>query len=126
MAPQITGPGCDWTGLLARFRVLSMYYQQCHWAVRGGHYGDHLLFERLYNETNEVIDEIAEKGIGVTGNVDHVVLLTHLAAVTGLAKNLPQAPTSEPGLLRRRPVNHDATRLRTRAVSRAMKASISA
>lgn len=68
--------------LLARFRALSLYYQEIHWTLKGSFfYQDHLLAERLYNETNDVIDEIAEKGIGATKSTMHVILPAHLTKV---------------------------------------------
>lgn len=59
--------------LLAHTRALADLAQSFHWRTTGGnYYGDHLLFERIYNETYEQIDGIAEKGIGTTGN-DRIV-----------------------------------------------------
>lgn len=53
--------------LLAKLRLLAMYYQTAHWQVKSStYYADHVLFERLYNETNEQIDGIAERAVGLT------------------------------------------------------------
>lgn len=77
--------------LLARFRAYSLYLQQCHWASSGAlFYADHLLFERLYNDVNDVIDAIAEKGIGATGEPSFVYLTDHLTRVADLVKEYPQ------------------------------------
>jgi len=59
---QILGP------VLACLRAMSISYQTSHWTVYGSHFfQDHLLFERLYNSTNEEIDSLAEKIGGVMG-----------------------------------------------------------
>jgi len=54
--------------LLALLRAQSFSYQTSHWQV-GGHdaYGNHLLFERLYDSVGIQIDELAEKLVGYLG-----------------------------------------------------------
>lgn len=53
--------------LLACTRALAAVAQSYHWRTKGGHYyGDHLLYERIYGEVNDMIDGLAEKGIGVS------------------------------------------------------------
>lgn len=52
--------------VLAYLRALTMIHQQNHWLSLGANfYGDHLLFERLYNATQENIDGVAERCIGL-------------------------------------------------------------
>ena len=54
--------------LLGLLRAQSWSYQQSHWTVRGdASYGNHLLFERLYNSVQKQIDELAEKIAGTFG-----------------------------------------------------------
>lgn len=49
-------------------RTLSIWFQHAHWATSGAtSYGDHLLYERIYNEITEEIDTLAEKAVGFTG-----------------------------------------------------------
>lgn len=51
--------------LLAFLRAESMVHQAHHWQTRGGtYYGDHLLFDRLYNGIVEDIDKVAERMVG--------------------------------------------------------------
>jgi len=53
---------------LAWLRVLSIWYQHAHWATSGNtSYGDHLLYERIYNEITEELDTLAEKAVGFCG-----------------------------------------------------------
>lgn len=55
--------------LLACTRALSMVAQSFHWRTKGNnYYGDHLLFERIYDDIYGMIDGIAERGIGISGN----------------------------------------------------------
>lgn len=52
---------------LAFVRALYILHQQNHWlAVQ---YGDHLLFQRLYEETQEAVDEAAEKTLGLCNTI---------------------------------------------------------
>lgn len=47
-------------------RALYMVHQSNHWEVNGNNfYGNHLLFQRLYEGVQEMSDEAAEKTIGV-------------------------------------------------------------
>jgi DNA-binding ferritin-like protein len=55
--------------LLSFLRALSHIYQYMHWRSAGtNYYGDHLLYERLYNSATEGIDAVAEKVIGITND----------------------------------------------------------
>ena len=52
--------------LLVAIRAASMIHQSHHWRTKGGHfYADHLLFERLYNDSQEHIDRLAERTVGL-------------------------------------------------------------
>jgi len=51
--------------LLTYLRALGFIHQTHHWQTRGGSfYADHLLFDRLYNETLPLIDKLAERAVG--------------------------------------------------------------
>jgi DNA-binding ferritin-like protein len=53
---------------LALLRAQYWSYQQSHWIVRGdASYGNHLMFERLYNSVTVQIDTLAEKIVGIYG-----------------------------------------------------------
>lgn len=54
--------------LLACLRAQHWSYQQSHWQARGEPaYGDHLLFQRLYESVEGHIDTLAEKMVGLYG-----------------------------------------------------------
>lgn len=54
--------------ILALLRALSWNYLTSHWQVGGdSSYGDHLLFQRMYETTQEEIDTLAEKIVGTYG-----------------------------------------------------------
>ncbi len=60
------GEGLGLPTALVFVRALAMIHQGHHWLTHGDtYYADHLLFERLYNETAEEIDQIAEKAVGL-------------------------------------------------------------
>ena len=79
--------------LLSHLRALFQLEHHMHWKSSGENYfGDHLLFERLYKESEDLIDGVAEKSIGVFGpdSIDTVedaeftkVLLSKWQASTG-------------------------------------------
>src|SRR5665213_1326837 len=53
---------------VAHLRVIYLCHQGHHWLVSGeGSYGNHLLFERIYNLAGSDADNAAEKMIGVLG-----------------------------------------------------------
>jgi DNA-binding ferritin-like protein len=55
--------------LVADIRCLAMIHQTFHWIARGPEFfSDHLLFERLYTQTNADVDTIAEKMLGICGD----------------------------------------------------------
>jgi len=52
--------------LLALLQATSLLHQTSHWSTTGpSYYADHLLFERLYNESQEPIDQLAERSVGL-------------------------------------------------------------
>lgn len=54
--------------LLALLRAQYWSYQHSHWTVMGNTaYGDHLLFQRLYDGVRDQIDGLAEKMVGTYG-----------------------------------------------------------
>lgn len=54
---------------VATLKAIALVHQHSHWLAKGNDfYGDHLLFERLYDATLENIDAAAEKMIGVFGD----------------------------------------------------------
>jgi len=74
-----------WGELLANVNALQMMYQIFHWTTNGeNYYQDHLLFERLYKETNGEIDGVAEKAIGATNNDAFLNLLSYAAKSAGV------------------------------------------
>lgn len=55
---------------VAFLRALYQIYQNAHWETKGEvFYGNHLLFQRLYEATQEHVDNAAEKTIGVYGTL---------------------------------------------------------
>lgn len=55
---------------VAMLRVVTIVHQHGHWKCKGQEfYGNHLLFERLYNSSISRLDTVAEKLIGLYGNV---------------------------------------------------------
>ncbi len=56
------------THILAALRAQYLMYQTAHWQTKGlAYYGNHLLFQRLYESVESEIDAVAEKLVGYTG-----------------------------------------------------------
>lgn len=83
--------------LLVHLRFLALVHQTHHWTAKGDpFYGDHLLFERLYNGLLEDIDALAEKAVGLGGNDNvnlplQIMQLNVMAQSYGMATTIPQA-----------------------------------
>lgn len=94
-----------WSGLtypqlsvtLMMLRFLALVHQTNHWTAKGDpFYGDHLLFERLYNNVVGEIDDIAEKAVGLGGteNVNLQLQVTQLLQMVqgyGTVSMIPQS-----------------------------------
>lgn len=55
--------------ILSFTEALRTMYEHLHWRSSGvNYYGDHLLYERLYDSVTEEIDAVAEKTVGIFGD----------------------------------------------------------
>lgn len=73
------------SNLLAMLRAVYFVHQTAHWQVVGAPaYGNHLLFQRLYESVQEEIDTLAEKMVGLFGSavvdLDQQLALIHAKA----------------------------------------------
>jgi len=78
---QLRVLGSSMIGLLGLLRAQDWIYRHAHWQVGSdGFYGDHLMFQRLYENTTLEIDGLAEKTAGYLGaQVLEPVLLLRVA-----------------------------------------------
>ena len=54
--------------LLCTLRTMYVHYQNLHWESKGANfYGDHLMYQRLYESVAKETDQLAEKILGLTG-----------------------------------------------------------
>lgn len=82
--------GTPLSGLLAVLRAAVMIHQTHHWQTGGGHYyADHLLFDRLYTESQDFIDHVAERAVGLkhSGVVDASTQASTIAMLVGQLGN---------------------------------------
>lgn len=76
--------GATMTALLGALQGAALLHQTHHWSTKGRtFYTDHLLFERLYNESLELIDQVAERMMGlgapaIVASVQAGLLLTFI------------------------------------------------
>lgn len=93
-------PYAELSVVLVHLRYLALLHQTHHWIARGdSFYGDHQLFEHLYQRTLEDIDEVAERAIGL-GNEQNVTLAAQLAQLVRLSHDVcsPQTIPNSSGL----------------------------
>lgn len=65
--PQMVGQTLH--DILCTLRTMYVHYQNLHWESKGANfYGDHLMFQRMYEIVAEETDTVAEKILGLTGN----------------------------------------------------------
>lgn len=70
--------------ILSFAKALESMYHNMHWKSAGDHYySDHLLYERLYGNLGEEIDQIAEKALGIFD--DQAVIKPSRQATTSAA-----------------------------------------
>jgi hypothetical protein len=85
--------------LLTCLRALNMLHQTHHWQTRGPNFlADHHLFEQLYNETLPLVDQLAERAVGLGSPVivNPVIQATHqLLIIKGLCNGVALEPTPD-------------------------------
>jgi DNA-binding ferritin-like protein len=90
--------------ILVQLRYLANMHQTHHWVSKGDpFYGDHLLFQRLYETVVGEIDSLAEKavGLGSERNVDLSLQLKQLEKMCSGAYGMTQMIPSPTELIKR-------------------------
>jgi DNA-binding ferritin-like protein len=80
---------------IASLKGMALIHQHSHWTTRGiAFYGDHLLFERLYDSALKDLDLAAEKFMGLLGDevLDYDLQADLLHKVLLKYKNLEGSP----------------------------------
>ena len=80
---------------IATLKALALIHQHNHWTVKGvAFYGDHLLFERIYNSALKDLDLAAEKFMGLFKDqcLDYDMQTDMLHKVLLKYKNLEGSP----------------------------------
>lgn len=84
--------------LLAAAQAVQHIHQTHHWQTRGGaFYGDHLLYQRLYEDMFDEVDGLAERLIGMTGQAIMVQPLLTMDHMLGIAKRMYAGAKVLPG-----------------------------
>lgn len=79
---------------------LSMIHQSHHWQTQGdSFFGDHLMYQRLYEETNAEIDVLAEKITGV-GGIKMTNYFTRLQIIKNFMRGVAKSERPEVESLR--------------------------
>ena len=108
MQPKAIGPDSQLNGwgqvpyaqlsiILVHLRFLGMLHQTHHWIAKGDpFFGDHKLYEQLYDTVVKEVDDVAEKAVGL-GTEENVCLGTALAQMHQLAEQYLEdgVPTPE-------------------------------
>lgn len=80
---------------LATLKAITLIHQHNHWTTKGdSFYGDHLLFQRLYESASENVDSAAEKFMGLFGDkcLDYDLQVELLNKLLLKYKNLEGSP----------------------------------
>jgi len=103
-------------------RAMAHVHQSHHWQTHGtAYYADHLLFERLYNESLEFVDQVAERAVGIDGMaaVDPFLQATGISLVVAHAcghhqgdRNPSSLEVSTPDLMVERSLRGEVTLLK--------------
>lgn len=83
------------SGVLGVLRAASFLHQTHHWQTSGqSSYADHLLFDRLYKDSQPHIDQVGEKavGLGHAGLVDPARQAQHVAQLIGVVTGSNAGP----------------------------------
>lgn len=84
VAQGLTAGAAPLSAVLIALRAASFIHQTHHWQARGPEfYADHLLFQRLYEESQPFIDQVAERAVGAgsLGLVDAGQQATRIAGI---------------------------------------------
>lgn len=66
VARRIIGSTTPLGAVLTVLRTAAFLHQTHHWQTSGpSYYGDHLLFDRLYKDSQPYIDQVAERAVGL-------------------------------------------------------------
>ncbi len=99
--------------ILVQLRYVYLLHQTHHWTAKGDpFYGDHLLFQRLYEEVLPEIDAVAEKavGLGVAANVDLVMQTAQLYKLA--SQHQPTSTIPQPKELARKSMTAEVSLLK--------------
>lgn len=91
-------PMAELGALVAVLRAASVVHQSHHWQTRGSsYYGDHLMFMRIYDDSQDFIDQVAERAVG-SGSRDLVcpkTLSGLVAKIVNVWCQTPVEPTAQ-------------------------------
>lgn len=95
VARRLMGGAAPLSAVLVMLRAASFLHQTHHWQTQGPtYYADHLLFDRLYNDSQSFIDQVAERavGLGHAGLVSPSAQAQQLAQVIGVVGGSDGSP----------------------------------
>lgn len=126
-----TRPGAGYSpmsGLLALLRAAYMLHQTAHWQTHGGgYYGDHIMLQRIYEESLEGIDGTAERLIGLSSDLAAVCPLKQIqlmeAMIMAFVPDVKTPAMHEPDALIKRSLDVESVILK---VIKEVKATIEA
>jgi len=80
--------------LLAILTAQQRLYRSLHWSAKGDpFYGDHLLFQRLYEDLDKTTDQVAERAVGLYGDEVAAATPVHRMALDRLDHWEQEIPT---------------------------------
>lgn len=84
VARRLMGGVAPLSAVLSTLRAASFLHQTHHWQTGGpSYFADHLMFDRLYTESQSFIDQVAERAVGL-GGVEFVDAVSQSRRMTAL------------------------------------------
>lgn len=88
LAADASNPADHLALLVVWHKALAFIHQAHHWQTRGSnYYGDHLLFMRIYEGIVPLVDQLAERAVGL-GGPEKVAVGTQLSLLNQLIEHL--------------------------------------
>jgi DNA-binding ferritin-like protein len=87
-------------GLVPLLRATTLIHHTHHWISKGpGYYGDHLLFDRIYNAVDDQVDGVAERALGLSSDASLVDPNFQVQSMAALVAEFSASDTSPEDLV---------------------------
>jgi DNA-binding ferritin-like protein len=94
VARRLMGGVAPLSAVLSTLRAASFLHQTHHWQTRGpSYFADHLMFDRLYTESQGFIDQVGERAVG-SGDASFVDVVSQARRMSALIEVITRSEDS--------------------------------